>query len=424
MATVTVSSHPDVSVGSWEVQEEDGCVEATRTDQTKPRWVAACFGPVMEASEGPFHAEFVPTDLPRSSEIMFGVVSASADPAAATAKGLYATGSGWMYHANRGNHYHGDGNPDDVNSRGTHPIAWFGQRHLFRDCSQTIIMELIRGELRLYMRQLDRVLGRAQVAASTASWTGRIELLGTMCTGLSGPVRWATELLYVGNSVQVHLHNGPEGLSDCSENASWLASVVRDGMVLRWAPEPVRGDADIVLAAVAQNGMALRSATTELQGYSQIVHAAVAQDARALQFATAELQSQSMLRQLQALNPCVSAPLLAAELRLRLAYTCHERIGGESIPHCLPPEVIELIGEHCTISVAVLGLVCRPATLPPTHQALEAENAAQKLQIAEQGDEIAALKAQLAKFEGVPFEPEPEPEPESFEPEPELEPEP
>ena len=75
MATVTVSSHPDVSVGSWEdtVQEADlGCVEATRTGQTKPRWVAACFGPAMDASEGPFHAEFVPTDLPRSSEIMFG----------------------------------------------------------------------------------------------------------------------------------------------------------------------------------------------------------------------------------------------------------------------------------------------------------------------------------------------------------------
>lgn len=407
----TVSSHPDISVGSWVAQEEDGCVEAKRTGQTKTRWVAACFGPAMEASEGPFHAEFVPTDLPRSSEIMFGVASASADPAAATAKGLYATGSGWMYHGNRGNFYHGDGNPYDVNSRGTNPIAWPDQRHLLPDCSQTIIMELIRGELRLYMRQLDRVLDGAQVAASTASWTGRIELLGTMCSGLSGPVRWATELLHVGSSVQVHMHNGPEGLVDCSEKASWLASVERDGMVLRWAPEPVKGDADIVLAAVAQSGMALRSATTELQGDSEIVIAAVAQDARALQFATAELQSQSMLRQLQTLGPCVSAPLLAAELRLHLAYTCHERIGGESILHCLPLEVIALIGKHCTICVAVLGLVCRPATLPPTRQALEAENVALKLQIAEQADEIIALTAQLARFEGVPFEPEPEPEP-------------
>ena len=49
--------------------------------------------------------------------------------------------------------------------------------------------------------------------------------------------------------------------------------------------------------------------------------------------------------------------------------------------------------------------------MPPTRQVLEAENAALKLQIAKQADEIAALKVQLAKFEGVPFELEPEPEP-------------
>ena len=66
-----------------------------------------------------------------------------------------------------------------------------------------------------------------------------------------------------------------------------------------------------------------------------------------------------MLLQLQALNPRVSAPLLAAQLRLRLAYalTCQEWLDGTGRGACLPLEVVELIAQHCTCSVAVLGLL-------------------------------------------------------------------
>ena len=75
------------------------------------------------------------------------------------------------------------------------------------------------------------------------------------------------------------------------------------------------------------------------------------------------------LLQLQALNPQVSAPLLAAQLRLRLAYalTCQEWLDGNDAGTCLSLEVVELIGQHCTCTVAVLGLL-RPPTkgVPPS----------------------------------------------------------
>ena len=75
------------------------------------------------------------------------------------------------------------------------------------------------------------------------------------------------------------------------------------------------------------------------------------------------------LLQLQALNPQVSAPLLAAQLRLRLAYalTCQEWLDGNDAGTCLSLEVVELIGQHCTCTVAALGLL-RPPTkgVPPS----------------------------------------------------------
>ena len=85
----------------------------------------------------------------------------------------------------------------------------------------------------------------------------------------------------------------------------------------------------------------------------------VAQDGYALEYATAELKRDPALRQLNALNPQVFVPLLAAQLRLRLAYalTCQEWLDGTGRGTCLPLEVVELIAQHCTCSVAVLGLL-------------------------------------------------------------------
>ena len=64
--------------------------------------------------------------------------------------------------------------------------------------------------------------------------------------------------------------------------------------------------------------------------------------------------------------PCkrhTSAILLVAQLRLHVAYTCQERVGRESLLRCLPLEVIELIGQHMTVCVALHGLVRQPALL-------------------------------------------------------------
>ena len=86
---------------------------------------------------------------------------------------------------------------------------------------------------------------------------------------------------------------------------------------------------------------------------------AVAQDGDTLWHAAAELKCDPALLQLKVLNPRVSLPLLAAQLRLRLAYalTCKEWLDGNDVGTCLSLEVVELIGQHCTCIVAVLGLL-------------------------------------------------------------------
>ena len=117
-----------------------------------------------------------------------------------------------------------------------------------------------------------------------------------------------------------------------------------------------------LLERVAQDGRALRYAAAELKADKEIVATAVAQYGRALMYAAAELKRDPALLQLQALNPQVSAPLLAAQLRLRLAYalTCKEWLDCNNAGTCLPLEVVELIAQHCTCSVVVLGLLRQP----------------------------------------------------------------
>ena len=146
-------------------------------------------------------------------------------------------------------------------------------------------------------------------------------------------------------------------------------AVAQNGWALRYAAAELQADKEIVATVVAQDGGALRYAAPELQTDKEILLTAVAQDGGALRYAAPELQRDSALLQLQALNPKVSLPLLAAQLRLRLAYalTCREWLDGNDAGTCLSLEVVELIGQHCTCTVAVLGLL-RPPTegAPPS----------------------------------------------------------
>ena len=104
-------------------------------------------------------------------------------------------------------------------------------------------------------------------------------------------------------------------------------------------------------------------AAAELQGDREIVLAAVAQNGGALQYAAAELKGDPPLRKLRSINPQLSAVVLVVELRLHLGYACHERLGCQSLLKSLPLEVIELIGQHLTIGVAVHGLIWRSTSL-------------------------------------------------------------
>ena len=117
------------------------------------------------------------------------------------------------------------------------------------------------------------------------------------------------------------------------------------------------------LDRVAQSGDALQYAAAELKGDREIVLAAVAQTGHALQGAAAELKRHPPLLKLRSINPRVSAVVLVVELRLHLGYACHERVGCHCFLKSLPLEVIEMIGQHLTIGVAVHGLIWRSTSL-------------------------------------------------------------
>jgi acetylornithine/succinyldiaminopimelate/putrescine aminotransferase len=146
-------------------------------------------------------------------------------------------------------------------------------------------------------------------------------------------------------------------------------AVAQHGGALRCAAAELQADKGIVATAVAQKGDALQYAAAELQADWEIVATAVAQDGGALGYAAVEVKRDPALRQLRALNPQASAPLLAAQLRLRLAHalTCKEWLDGNDAGTCLSLEVVELIGQHCTCTVAVLGLLRPPSEgVPPS----------------------------------------------------------
>jgi hypothetical protein len=76
-----------------------------------------------------------------------------------------------------------------------------------------------------------------------------------------------------------------------SDRQVMLASVVRDGLALRFASAELRADREVVLASVVQDGLALRYASAELRADREVVFVAVSQNGAVLHFASAELRA-------------------------------------------------------------------------------------------------------------------------------------
>jgi hypothetical protein len=136
-----------------------------------------------------------------------------------------------------------------------------------------------------------------------------------------------------------------------------LAAVAQGGCALAYASTELQDDREVVLMAVTQNGEALQHASTNLKDDREVVLVAVAQRGRALDYATARMQNDNVLIRLRDLELRTSVTLLAAELRLRVAYVGDGRCCG--ITKCLPSELVESIGLHCTVGMAIHGLVCQ-----------------------------------------------------------------
>ena len=69
-----------------------------------------------------------------------------------------------------------------------------------------------------------------------------------------------------------------------------MEELADNGHALRYAPEELRGDREVVIKAVSQNGRALQHATEELRGDGEVVMKAVSQDGVALFYAAEELR--------------------------------------------------------------------------------------------------------------------------------------
>ena len=115
-------------------------------------------------------------------------------------------------------------------------------------------------------------------------------------------------------------------MDELSADRDFVLAVAQHGSTLRHTAATLRADREVVLAAVSQHGGALYHAAAELRADREVVLTAVAQNGHALQYAAAELQADPALRTLSALNPRVSAPLLAASLRLAFGSSCSARL--------------------------------------------------------------------------------------------------
>ena len=126
---------------------------------------SAVCGEVLQA-EGEAYAEFT---WVRGVAVMGGVARAGGDPSSVEG-GLWQTADGWMYQCNTGHHYH----------NGYTPWASGSKQGIER--GGTVGLLLRRGSLSVH-------IGGRQV--------------GVMCTGLSGALVWAADLLSYGGSVRI-----------------------------------------------------------------------------------------------------------------------------------------------------------------------------------------------------------------------------
>ena len=143
----------------------EGGALATRKSAYYSYRSAVC-GEVLQA-EGEAYAEFT---WVRGNYVLVGVARAGVDPP--VGNGLYTTADGWMYACFGGQHYH----------NGNSPTPWASGSKQRIEAGGTVGLLLRRGSLSVH-------IGGRQV--------------GVMCTGLSGPLVWATNLCDIGASVRI-----------------------------------------------------------------------------------------------------------------------------------------------------------------------------------------------------------------------------
>ena len=125
-------------------------------------WLPAVCGEVLQA-EGEAYAEFTWVS---GDYLMVGVARAGVDPSS-VGVGLHGTADGWMYYCYDGEHWHNDWQPT--------PWASSDERGPRIAEGETVGLLLRRGSLSVH-------IGGRQV--------------GVMCTGLSGSLVWAADLLW------------------------------------------------------------------------------------------------------------------------------------------------------------------------------------------------------------------------------------
>ena len=162
--------------GRWSLSHSDidilgeGGALAARVSDWGIGFDSAVCGEVLQA-DGEAYAEFT---WVRGLYLRVGLARAGVDPSSLVRVALHQTADGWMYDCASGQHWHHNLNP---------PWASGRQQEIAR--GETVGLLLQRGSLAVYIQ------GRR---------------VGVLCTGLTGPLVWATDLYYSssgGDSVRI-----------------------------------------------------------------------------------------------------------------------------------------------------------------------------------------------------------------------------
>ena len=145
--------------GDIDITGEGGALATSRGSDGYGFRSAVC-GEVLQA-EGEAYAEF--TWVSGSSIPQVGVARAGVDPSSLE-DGLFRTADGWMYRCSDGTHWHNN----------SHSRCASGEPQGIKK-GETVGLLLRRGSLAVYIQGLR---------------------VGVMCTGLSGPLVWATDLSF------------------------------------------------------------------------------------------------------------------------------------------------------------------------------------------------------------------------------------